>query len=57
MEDLGLVWVEVEVVEINDKIVKVCIIKGDEVNICSLWFCMELVIVYLSGLFWVLLLV
>lgn len=49
MEDLELVWVEGEVLEINGKNVKVCFVKGNEVNICSLFFGIRLVIMYLSG--------
>jgi len=49
VEDPGLAWAEAEVVEINDKTVKVRTTKGNEVNTCSLWFCTELVIVPLIG--------
>ncbi len=49
VEDPGLAWAEAEVVEINDKTVKVRTTKGNEVNNCSLRFCTELVVIYLSG--------
>lgn len=49
VEDPELAWAEGEVLEINDKKAKVRTVKGNEVNGRSLQFCMEPVMMQLSG--------